>query len=99
MEKKDDPSFEALEYAQSRLMLVAVRALMETHPNPAAFRESWAHCLSLTMRDHVAWAAQDQPTLEESGAAFRLLQPVWESYFPDSVAASSRPKPGDTSQS
>lgn len=85
------PTPEAMTYAQERLLLVAVRALMESHPDAAAFRESWAHCLSLVMRDHTRDMGSFPEALEETGEAFRRLQPVWESYFPDAPAARSKP--------
>jgi hypothetical protein len=87
----------ALEYAQNRLLLTAVRALMESHPNAASFRESWAHCWALTYRDHTR-DTLGKPYHADTEEAIRLLMPVWQSYFPDSEAANSKPQgPGTPS--
>ena len=85
------PTAEALAYAQERLLLAAVRALMESHPDPASFRESWAHILSMLYRENANQMAGHEDYLEDTNAAFRKLQPVWESYFPDSPAGRSKP--------
>ncbi|RZZ85664.1 hypothetical protein [Pseudoxanthomonas winnipegensis] len=92
MEEFEKPSQEAITAAQQLLTLAAVRALMESHPNPEAFRESWAHCLSLTTRDAMS---SPEPFLSDLNAAFQTLLPVWQSYFPDSAAAKTKPKPGE----
>lgn len=96
MENEMEPTPEAVSYAQSQLMLVAVRALMESHPNPASFRESWAHCLSIQMKQHVNDFGPVPGYLEDTGAAFRQLLPIWESFFPDSAAAKTKPPFGGT---
>lgn len=72
---------QATNAAQDMFLLVAVRALMETHPNPTAFRESWAHCLSVLQPrflDPIRGSPEEAPFLE----AQRQLLPVWQSYFP-----------------
>lgn len=89
MDNIDEP--DALQIAQNSLMLAAVRALMESHPNPASFRESWANCLALTTKDLMLSAAENPVTLEQVNDAFRTLLPVWESYFPDLPAAKTKP--------
>lgn len=94
MESGIDPTPEALEYAQSRLQLSAIRALIESHPDAASFRESWAHMLGMMYRDHALHVAGNEMYREDTGRAFRLLQPIWETYFPGSPAANSKPKPG-----
>lgn len=92
MENKE-PSPEALAAVQQLCLLAAVRALMESHPDPESFRESWAHCLSLTMRDSLSAPPEYRGDLE---AARKAVLPVWESYFPDSPAARSKPGPEQT---
>lgn len=87
------PSQEAINAVQQLLLLSAVRALMESHPDPASFRESWAHCMSLTFRDLLAGPPEHR---EDTNRALQKLLPVWESFFPDSDAAKTKPKPGDT---
>lgn len=94
MENEIKPTPEAMAYAQERLQLAAIRALIESHPDAASFRESWAHMLGMMYRDHMHEFAGQQTALEDTGQAFRLLQPVWETYFPGSEAANSKPKPG-----
>lgn len=96
MEETGTPSKEAISATQELFLLAAVRALMETHPDAAAFRESWAHCLGLTMRKMLSAPPEYR---EDLNAAYRTLLPVWESYFPDSPAAQSRPGFGDTGDS
>lgn len=92
MEDKGNPPDEAMTYAQNKLLLTAVRALMESHPNPNSFRESWANCWSLMYRDHTR-DTLGTPVHAATEAAFRLLFPVWQSYFPDSEGAQSKPPP------
>lgn len=86
------PTPEAIEYAQQRLQLAALRALIESHPNPESFRESWAHMLSMLHRENATQMAGHEDYLEDTNAAFRKLQPIWESYFPDGPAARSKPE-------
>lgn len=88
------PTPEALSYAQERLLLTAVRALIESHPDAASFRESWAHIYSKMYRENTDMCAGQGDYLEDTNAAFRELLPVWESYFPDGPAARSKPPSG-----
>lgn len=85
------PSPEAISAVQGQLLLCAVRALMESHPNAASFRESWAHALSLIQREMLRPWLGDPDALSELNSAFAKLLPVWESYFPDSDAAKTKP--------
>lgn len=93
MEESAKPTQAAIDAVQSLMLLSAVRALMETHPDPKSFRESWAHCLSVTMRNMFASPPEYRDDLN---AAYQQLLPVWESFFPDSPAAQTKPKAGDT---
>lgn len=85
------PTQEAVRFVQDRLLLNAVRALMESHPNPPSFRESWAHIMGITMRDLSADVGGNPELFADVSAAYRMLLPVWETYFPDSEAARSKP--------
>lgn len=86
------PSAAAMSYAQEQLMLAVVRALMESHPNPDSFRESFAHCWAILHREHVKNFA-GTALFEESEEAIRQLMPVWQSFFPDSEQARTKPRP------
>ena len=91
MSEIDEIPAAAMAYAQNRLMLTAVRALIESHPVPDTFLESWAHLMSLMYRDHTQEYADRPQMAADAMAAFRVLQPVWQSYFPNSPAAMTKP--------
>jgi len=68
-----------------RLMLTLIRALIASHSNPKALREAWARTVAMMYRDVLTEVAEDGMDPAPILAAFRELQDVWETYFPDYV--------------
>lgn len=82
MDELSDFPDETLQVAEHLMFRTAIRALLDSHPDPKALRASWDHKVSMFWRDYAANYAEMAPEASSRLAdALKILQPVWETYL------------------